>query len=142
MGKLLQMGALALAARELIDTGVRLLRRGEHLPLDVGFKNLDPDWVWVNLVNGEIVAAVLACPCHGMVEIVRLVAIRQHSLVPLLRQVVRDCHRRGFAGYIVWLDPERAGEQKLMRILERAGAVVTGERLHAVAGPLDKLERY
>lgn len=142
MGKLLVMGALAVAAENLVETRVRLLHPGECIPLDVGFKQLDHNWAWVNVVNGEIVSAVLACPCHGMVQIVRLVSDGKHSLVSLLREVIRECSRRGFKGYIVWLDPERNEEQQLMRIFERAEAVVTESRLHAVAGSLEKLERF
>ena len=38
-----------------------------------------------------------------------------------LTGVVRDCQQRGFHGYIVWLDPERREERKLLRILKRLG---------------------
>lgn len=136
-------GSLARAALGLVYTGVRMLHPGEKIPLDVGLPNPDPDWTWVLLHNGVIEAALLACPCHGIVQMVRLVSKAPPRLLSrLLRQVVRDCRLRGYAGYIVWLDQSRKEEQGLLRILRRGGAIVAPGLHICVGGDLERVGRY
>jgi hypothetical protein len=115
------MSALAQFVDCLTETSVRLLKPGEHVPLDIGFTNPDPDWTWVQLENGEMTAALLACPCHGMVQLVRLIG---RASTRLLRQCIRNCNDRGHSGFMVWLDENVPSEKRLLRILTRAGAVV------------------
>lgn len=126
---------------EITTVQVRRLRQGEALPsrLFVGFANLDRNWTWVQTENGDIKAVLLACPCHGMVQIVRLVG----TVSPrLLRAFIRDCHAAGYSGVIAWLDPNDETGARILRVFKEAGAIVD-DRLHLCVGvSLDKLREW
>lgn len=133
------MNALAQYVDCLTETSVRLLKPGEYVPLEIGFTNPDPDWTWVQIENGVMTAALLACPCHGMVQLVRLVGT---ASTRLLRQCVRNCSDRGYAGFIVWLDPSVPACSKLLRILKRAKATVVESRHLCVGISATELRKW
>lgn len=133
------MSTLAQYVDYLTETSVRLLKSGERVPLEIGFANPDPDWTWIQMENGVMTAVLLACPCHGLVQLVRLVG---RATPRLLRQCVRNCGDRGYSGFIVWLDEGVQSEARLLKILQRAGAVVYPSNSKCVGISASQLGRW
>ena len=108
----------------------RLLRPGEKLPEGMvhGIEwlgQLNEQWVWVAIEQGQIVGVLLAAPVHGIALIMKLNMSPQApktALVPLLRRFLADAKRRHLKGYITWFDEKQYAERKLLKIAERAGA--------------------
>lgn len=125
---------------------VRLIHAGESLPscLEAGFDQLgqlDPSWVWIVERDGKIEGTLLASPCHGTAIIWRLALVPDapvSSLFKLLRQFLRDCRARKLKGYMTLVDPCVDTQDKLRRVMQRAGAKVAAEGWSLVAGPLPK----
>ena len=118
------------------------MRQGEIVPLPLGFQRLDPDWTWVVTQQGDIVGAVLAAPCHGLVMLVRVVMLPGHGkLLPrLLRHCVKAWLHRGYSSYIIYLGSEGA-DRKIRRILGKSVAVEVPQQT-LVGGSLPHLEKY
>lgn len=123
----------------LMESTVRMLRPGEHIPFEVGFPSPDPDWVWVEVKDGSIIAALFVAPCHGMVNFIHL---KGTATMRLLRRVVRDCRKRGYQGYYSALDPSRPEEEKLMEIMQKGSAYVYPGLHIVVGGLLADLEKW
>jgi hypothetical protein len=93
---------------------------------------VDPEWQWVLVIDGKVMAQCLCAPIHGVLTIIRLKALPKlppGSLLHFLRQIFRDADSRGMLGYVIFLSDQTAVERKLMRIVQRAGGTfipVTG----------------
>jgi hypothetical protein len=111
----------------------RHLRRGERLPdklnnlagLNTEFIVIDPEWCWVAEFQGRIVAVLLGAPVHGMLFLMRIVAMPNcpsSTLVVLLRQVFRDAVEQGCVTFCTFLDAAREEENRLLKLALRCGA--------------------
>lgn len=107
---------------------VRMLRPGETVPktLDIGFDllgSLDREWVWVWESEAQIKGVLLAAPCHGVAFIWRLAVEPNQGIavVKLLRRFLKDIRSRGMKGYITICDQARTNEERLIRVIKKAG---------------------
>ena len=108
-----------------LDQIPRELAEGENWEL----LTLDPNWIWLEEADGEVVGILIAAPCHGLVFIWRVKMLSSApywALGKLFRRFIRDLKARGSLGYIAMLDiSSRPAEQALARIAFRAGAMFT-----------------
>jgi hypothetical protein len=92
----------------------------------VGFEGfaIDPEWQWVLVSEGKIVAQLLAANMHGVLLILRVSSLptapRGWALT-LFRRVLRDCSALGLIGFTTFLADNRPAERRLMRIVSRMG---------------------
>ena len=83
---------------------------------------IDPEWQWVAVSEGNVVAQLLTAPMHGMLYLMRLTALpgAPHGwAVRLFRQMLRDGRERGLIGYFVLLQDNSPGQRRMMRIVQR-----------------------
>jgi hypothetical protein len=88
---------------------------------------IDPEWQWVVVQDGRVVAHLLAANAHGLLFILRLTAFPEAPrgwLVRMLRQVLRDAKTQGCLGYVTFLSDQSPREVKLMRVVEKAGGML------------------
>ena len=104
----------------------------------------DPEWTWVAMKDGEQVGFLLGAPCHGVVLMIMVKAVRDDYCILgfLLRTFLRDSLARGFKGYMVHLNHDSPKQFKLKRIAQKAGAKVLPQRIIAVAGRLCDAARW
>jgi hypothetical protein len=100
---------------------------GEVPPeLLVGFEafKIDPEWQWIAVADGKVVAQMLCANAHGVLMILRLTSLPDapHGwAVALFRHVLSDCRELGMLGYMTFLSDDRRAERRLMTIVSRAG---------------------
>ena len=127
---------------------IRLRHRGEILPdgLKTEFELLgqvDHNWHWLIEHNGEVIAQILASNCHGMLLILRMTRIPVTTFIPptwamlALRRVLRDAKERGCLGFMVMLEDRHPVEAKLMRIAQKAGAIIQPFYGAVIAGSVE-----
>jgi hypothetical protein len=97
--------------------------------LIVGFEALriDPEWQWVLVVNGKVMAQMLCANMHGLLAILRLTALPGAPsawAVTLFRRAMAEARKSGAIGYVTFLSDARAQERKLMRIVQRSGGML------------------
>ena len=88
---------------------------------------IDPEWQWIMLADGEVVAQMLCVNMHGMLGIVRLTAksnAPRSWLVRFLRSVLAEAKNYGLGGYLTFLSDSSPSEVKLMQIVQRSGGVL------------------
>lgn len=103
--------------------GVRHPYAAEPLPtLDIG-PSPDPDWVWLLIRDGAIAGLLVACPCHGIALIMRVIALGIHEGVtlPLLRAAAQEVKNRGYEYFAVIADPTRPSERRLAELARQVG---------------------
>jgi hypothetical protein len=128
---------------------VRNLKHGEQLPAEliedfaVDWK-FDNAWTWVAVVEEEIVGYLLAGAVQGVVMLMVLKSKDKHTTVlpRLLRTFIRDSISRGYNGWMVHLNRDRAEQRKLMRIAKRGGAVLFPYRIICIGGRLSDLVKW
>jgi len=128
---------------------VRNLERGEAIPagLYAGFPlewNFDHDWTWVAVLNGEIVAYLLAGAIQGVVMLMVVKSKDKHSIVlpRLFRTFLKDCLARGYAGWMTHLNHDKPEQGKLLRIAKRTGAIIFPYRIVCVGGRIADAARW
>jgi hypothetical protein len=92
----------------------------------VGFEafKIDPEWQWVLVSEGKVVAQVLGANTHGVLTIMRISALSSAPngwALALMRSVLRDCQALGLIGFMTFLADNRRAERRLMRIVQRMG---------------------
>ena len=122
---------------------------GDTLPddLETGMEKfiIDPEWAWIVKDGDRIDGFLAACPCHGTVNVIRLVMrkrCRFGALPALLRKFRDDCAERGYLGMFAFLDSERAEENRLKDDLISMGADVVPGNHVAVACAFTILRRW
>lgn len=83
---------------------------------------IDPDWQWVAVHNGKVVAQLLTAPMHGVLYLMRLTALPEAPktwAVRLFRQMLREGRERGLIGYLVMLQDSTPEQLRLMSIVQR-----------------------
>lgn len=98
--------------------------------LVVGFEafKIDSEWQWVMVVDGKVVAQLLAANTHGVLTIWRISSIPSAPpgwALTLCRKVFRECRDLGLLGYMTFLSDHRKSERRLMSIVSRAGGYLT-----------------
>ena len=108
---------------------LRTLRPGEPLPnlphkLPAGYIPPQPDWVWLVELRGEPLAILIAGPVQHLACLLILAVAstpqpgdKVASLMLLLRGSLAQMRQRGYAGFMVNLDPKLPMEAKLLHIL-------------------------
>lgn len=85
---------------------------------------IDPEWQWVAVVEGRVVAQLLAVNAHGVLLMLRLTALPDAPktwAVNLFREVMREARAMGCIGFTTFLSDSRPHEIKLMKIVQRLG---------------------
>ncbi len=88
---------------------------------------IDPEWQWVLVVDGKVVAQMLTAPMHGLLALLRLTAFNEAPvgwLVRFFREVLADARRQGLIGYVTFLNDSNPQERKLMRIVQHSGGML------------------
>ena len=101
---------------------------------------VDPEWQWVLVHDGRVVAQLLAANMHGVAYLMRLSALReapQGWAVRLFRQMLRDAKAAGMLGYMVLLTDGTKAERRLMRIVQRHGGYLEPVTGVVAAGRLE-----
>jgi hypothetical protein len=121
---------------------IRNLRAEEKLPshFRTGYENMPvmPDWCWLAEENGKALGALLAAPAHGVLFLMRLYTIDgapTEVTTSLLLQCLSDADKRGYQGFLTYVNPQREAEGKLMMIAELWGGFQAPEVQVAIAGP-------
>lgn len=134
-------------ATETIE--VRNLYYTERLPLALceGFPedwNFEANWTWVALVDGQIVAYLLAGAVQGVVLLLMLKSKDRHAVVlpRLFRRFLKDCLERGFSGWMTYFNREKPEQMKLLRIATKAKATVFPYSIVCVGGKIEDAARY
>jgi hypothetical protein len=106
---------------------------------DMVLPAMDPEWVWFATDGPTIKAVLIASPCHGLVQLQRLVvAPGSHLSVvkELFHSASKDVRERGYKLFIVYADPLREEEARLLALARTFGAIESS-RPHVVAvGPI------
>lgn len=94
--------------------------------LIVGFEafKIDPEWEWVLVVEGKIVAQMLCANTHGVLTILRLSSLPGAPngwALTLCRRVFKECAELGLIGFMTFLADNRKAERRLMSIISRTG---------------------
>jgi hypothetical protein len=126
---------------------VRNLREGEAMPegFYTGYEHMPVmrDWAWV-AEGEEILAILLAAPCHGLVYFMRL-CVKQGAgritAMALIRGCMRDCEKRGFKGYFFHVSGMSQVERSLIPIVRKAGGVQITQPQMMLVGPIDEAAR-
>jgi hypothetical protein len=99
-----------------------------EVPMDllVGFESfrIDPEWVWVLVVDGKIKAQMLCANTHGVLTIMRISSLPDAPngwALTLCRRVFKDCREQGLIAFMAFLSDGKKAERRLMRITERLG---------------------
>ena len=97
--------------------------------LMAGFEALpiDSEWQWVLLVDGRIVAQLLAARMHGLLLIMRLTSLPDAPkgwAVRMFRSVMAEARSQGIIGYVTFLSDSQPQERKLMRIVQHSGGML------------------
>lgn len=92
----------------------------------VGFEafKIDPEWQWVLVVDGKIMAQLLGANTHGVLTIMRLSGLPdapQGWALMLCRRALKDSAAQGLIGFMTFLSDNRKAERRLMRIVHRMG---------------------
>lgn len=128
---------------------VRTALPGEIFPStwELGFEQLgkiDPMWVWVAERFNQPLGALVASEAHGVAVIWRVVALGPDAATitrRLLHCFLADIRLRGLKGYLTMLNRAVPAQDKLARIIERAGGKESATRdLVLMAGPIPREE--
>jgi hypothetical protein len=97
--------------------------------LIAGFEALpiDPEWQWVLVADGRVVAQMLCARMHGLLAILRLTAFPDAPrgwAVKIFRGVMADVRTQGIIGYMTFLSDSNPQERKLMRIVQKSGGML------------------
>lgn len=85
---------------------------------------IDPEWQWVVVYEGHVVAQLLATNAHGLLHILRITSLPvapRGWAVALFRRVLDDCLKLKMIGYLTFLGDATRAERRLMRIVSRQG---------------------
>ena len=107
---------------------IRHFVKGEYLPQDLrtDFESgamCDEQWIWVAVRGNIPVAILVAAPAHIVAIVLRLVACgnaESTDVRSLLVTFVAEIKKRGYLGYLTWLDPTKERELALMKIIRMA----------------------
>jgi hypothetical protein len=107
---------------------IRNLVLGEELPerLRTGYETgqCDDRWIWVAERDGKPVAILVTAPAHIVVILVRIVATEDAlstDVGALILKARREVRKRGYKGYVVWVDPTRETESSMIGIIRKTG---------------------
>ena len=101
---------------------------------------IDPEWQWVLVHEGKVVAQLLAANMHGVAYLMRLAALPEapHGwAVRLFRQMLKDAKAAGMLGYMVLLTDGSKAERRLMSIVQRHGGYLEPVTGVVAAGRLE-----
>lgn len=120
---------------------VRNLRANEDWPEDLfmGFNGpaLEREWCFVVEHHGSVVGALLTCPMHGQLFLIRVAMQRKAPLMALralLKATFETARLRGLQGYLTLLDPTVREGGALMGIIRNIGGVQWPEPIVMVWG--------
>ena len=111
---------------------LRNLRPGEPLPDSLPHKQQpgtvmpQPDWIWLVELRGQPIAMLIAGPVQNIACLLVLAVAstpqpgdKVASLMLLLRGSLAQMRERGYAGFMVCLDPKLPAEAKLLQIVRK-----------------------
>ncbi len=106
---------------------IRNLRAGDSLPdwVDLVFKKLDSEWIWVLEEREQIKVVLVAAPIHDIVLLCRVQALQPESKMwwkQIMKRVSADCRARGFSTYMVSTLAEDKASRGLNAFFSRHGA--------------------
>jgi len=97
--------------------------------LMAGFEALpiDPEWQWVLVAGGRIVAQMLGARMHGLLLVMRLTAFPDAPrgwAVKMFRAALAEARSQGIIGYVTFLSDANPQERKLMKIVQHSGGMI------------------
>ena len=106
---------------------IRNLRAGDSLPdwVDLVFKKLDSEWIWVLEEREQIKVVLVAAPIHDIVLLCRVQSSAPQDKMwwkRIMKKVATDCLDRGFYRYICSTVPEDSASRGLNAFFRRHGA--------------------
>jgi hypothetical protein len=102
---------------------------------------LDGNWIWVTVMNEEIVGYLIAAPVHGAALLLRLrldIETPRTALIPLLRRFFRDCRERKMNGFFGYFDMQSDIENRLAVLVAKVEGKIWFAPVLAVAAPIPK----
>lgn len=103
------------------------------------FPSLDPEWAWFAVGGGRIEGVLIASPCHGLVQLHRLVVAPGSPMSvarALLTTGLKEVRKRGYKHFLVYANPLRAEEARLLALARSVGAVEAPNPHVLALGPL------
>lgn len=106
------------------------------------FPMLDCQWVWLATSGMDIHAVLVASPCHGLVQLHRLVVAPGAPLASVrtvINTAAKELKGRGFKHFMVFANPLRTEENKLLAIARMLGAVESSDPHVLSLGPIPEV---